>query len=194
MKKYSMLLKSIKIVFGTILLFIVGVNIYSIIMQIKNKDVMPMPFGIGMAVVLSGSMEPVLSIDDLIVVKNDNNFRVGDVIVYQNNNRLVVHRIITINDEEIITKGDANDAEDKPILKENIKGKLVYHLEGFGKYVNFIKTPLGIGCVLIITILLFFVTRDKKEEIELDDNNLLEKKDNLVKEKDKVLEEEIEIL
>lgn len=192
MKKCSMLLKLIKISFGTILVFIVGVNLYSIVMQIKNKDVMPMPFGIGMAVVLSGSMEPVLSIDDLIIVKSDNNFRVGDVIVYQNNNRLVVHRIVSINDEEIITKGDANDAEDKPILVENVKGKLVYHLEGFGKYVNFVKTPLGIGCVFIITILLFFVTRDKKEENEVEENILLEKKDVLPK--DEVLEEEIEIL
>lgn len=189
MKKCSMLLKLMKIFFGTILVFIVGVNLYSIIMQIKNKDVMPMPFGMGMAVVLSGSMEPVLSIDDLIIVKSDNEFRVGDVIVYQNNNRLVVHRIVSIDDEEIITKGDANDAEDKPILLENVKGKLVYHLEGFGKYVNFVKTPLGIGCVFIITILLFWFTRDQKEE-----NNCLEKKDVFKKEKVEVLEEEIEIL
>ena len=46
-----------------------GVNLYLTNAQVLTGDQMPMPFGYGSAVVLSGSMEPTFSTGDLIVVE-----------------------------------------------------------------------------------------------------------------------------
>ena len=48
---------------------IVGVNIYLWNAQSLMGNALPMPFGYGAAVVLSGSMEPTFSTGDLILVK-----------------------------------------------------------------------------------------------------------------------------
>ena len=48
---------------------VIGFNLYSWNARSLTGNVLPMPFGYGAAVVLSGSMEPAISVDDLIVVK-----------------------------------------------------------------------------------------------------------------------------
>ena len=102
-----------------------------------------MPFGFGMTVVLSGSMEPELSVDDLLIVAAKDSYEVGDVVVFQTQRTAVVHRIIAINGDEVITRGDANTADDEPITMANIKGKVVCAIPFVGYIVHLIKTPLG---------------------------------------------------
>ena len=115
---------------------------------------MPMPSGFGAAVILSGSMEPELSIDDLIIVKKSDNYDVGDIVVYQRNYELIVHRIVEINGNNVITKGDANNIEDDPISKKQIIGKVVHIARNICKYVKVITEPI-VFVPFFITILLF---------------------------------------
>ena len=70
-------------------------------------------------VVSSGSMEPVLNVYDVLVVKNGSTFENierGDIIVFNRpevHDRVIVHRIVDIKEtsERILTtKGDANPA------------------------------------------------------------------------------------
>ena len=91
---------------------LLGINIYLVNANNLLGNKMPMPFGYGAAVVLSGSMEPTFSKDDLILVKKTDNIAIGDIVVYQSNNSLVVHRVVSIDDDVVITKGDANNIED----------------------------------------------------------------------------------
>ena len=46
------------------------------------KDKIPMPFGYGMSVVLSGSMESRLSVDDLVSIKATDSSNVNDIVLY----------------------------------------------------------------------------------------------------------------
>ena len=126
---------------------------------------MPMPFGFGMTVVLSGSMEPELSVDDLLIVAAKDSYEVGDVVVFQTQRTAVVHRIIAINGEEIITRGDANTADDEPITLANIKGRVVCAIPFVGYVVHLIKTPIG---TLILLGLAFWLLEAsfKKEKAE----------------------------
>lgn len=103
---------------------------------------LPMPFGYGIAVVMSGSMEPELSKDDLILVEKQQEYQLEDVVVYQTGDSLVVHRIIAMDEDQIVTQGDANQAADKPIRVEFIKGEVIGKLEGAGKFVKLIKSPV----------------------------------------------------
>lgn len=116
---------------------------------------MPMPFGYGISVVLSGSMEPTLSVDDLVIVHEQDSYETGDVVVYQSGNILVIHRIISIEGDAVITQGDANNIADQPIQLSDIRGKAVAHVPKIGAVGLFMKTPAGFLIVLIGAVVLF---------------------------------------
>jgi len=112
-------------------------------------DQMPMPFGTGVAVVMSGSMSPALEVDDLVIVREQAHYEVSDIVVYQSGSRLIVHRIIAEEGDQVITQGDANNVSDPPIERSAIKGKVVAHVPGVGRGVRALKTPVGILIVLL---------------------------------------------
>lgn len=125
---------------------------------------MPMPFGVGVGVVMSGSMEPELSINDLIIVRARKEYQEGEVIVFQQNGKLVVHKIIAINEEEVITQGSANNAPDNPMPIQSIKGEVVGHVKKVGVAVQFLKSPAGTILILALAFLLLLQSyRSEKE-------------------------------
>lgn len=52
------------------------------------------------------------------------NLKLGDVIVFEINNRVLMHRIVKLEAESIFTKGDFNFRPDASIKKEQVLGKL----------------------------------------------------------------------
>ena len=158
---------SILILCGAIL----GFNIYSANANSLVGNKLPTPFGYGVAVVLSGSMEPELSKGDLIIVKETDSYDCEDIVVFQDGNSLVVHRILKKSDEEVITKGDANNTDDGAIAISRIKGEVVFSVPYLGKLIEFIKSPVGTIVILALAILLLEIPRFKErkrdtEEIE----------------------------
>ena len=150
---------------------IIGVNVYSINASRLAGNTVPMPFGVGAAVVLSGSMEPELSIGDLIIVAERENYEVEDVVVYQDGRMAVTHRIVSISEDEVVTRGDANNIDDDPITPDQIKGEVVLAIPLIGYAVNIIKTPLGTLCILLLAVFLLersFSLEKAKDIDELD--------------------------
>lgn len=147
---------------------VLGVNIYLANANQLVGNRLPMPFGCGAAVVLSGSMEPALRVDDLIVVRAAHDYQVGEIVVYQDGSSLVVHRIIEIDGEQVITKGDANDIADAAISLSDVKGRVVGRIPLVGKLVSLLKTPFGIVAVLAAAIALIEIPRrrEKKKDDE----------------------------
>ena len=116
--------------------------------------------------VLTGSMEPNYHVGSLIYVKETDptTLEVGDVITYRlSEDTVVTHRIVEIHSDtqEVITKGDANNANDgNPVAYNNIVGKAYFNLPYLGFIAIYAKTPIGIGVicgVLIAIILLTFL-------------------------------------
>lgn len=152
MKKISALLKGIRniIIILFVIIFFINLNLWNETntkISIFNK--------IGLAVVVSDSMEPVLSVNDLIVINKKDNYQVGDIIVYRFNNELIVHRIVKINQEQIVTKGDANKYEDNAISLDKVYGKLGFSIPYVGGIVNFFKTGYGIFSVIALVVFMF---------------------------------------
>lgn len=145
MKNISGLIKTIAYL---ILTFIVGIVIYSFIStQILKKDYTNI-FGYTYYSVATGSMKPVISPNDLIFVKITKNVSKGDIITFKDSASIVTHRLIDINNNKYITKGDANNTSDTGINKSDIIGKVVY-----------IITPDVIfkGIVVILIFIIFIV-------------------------------------
>lgn len=101
-----------------------------------------------LATITSGSMWPVLKVNDLILMKgiSGNQAEIGQIIIYQNTNGFTIHRLIRRENKKLITQGDANDVEDTPITESQVIGRIVYI---FGNhpfripYLGFIARNLG---------------------------------------------------
>lgn len=147
---------------------VLGLLVYTQNAKGLLKDKMPMPFGYGMSVVLSGSMEDRLSVDDLVIIKATDDLDVNDIVIYQDGNSLVIHRIIDIDGDTVITKGDANNTADNPINKSQIKGVLVYDIAGLGAVVNILKQPVSVLIILVAVLLLTELSyrKEKDEDTE----------------------------
>ena len=154
----------IRIAVLVLLAALVGFGIYSMNASMLGGNALPMPFGFGMTVVLSGSMEPALSVDDLLIVTPEDDYKVGDIVVFQTQRTAIVHRIISIDGEVITTRGDANTGDDEPITKANIKGRVALAIPLVGILINFIKSP--VGTLLLIGAAIWLLEASFKKEKE----------------------------
>lgn len=145
---------------------IVGVNVYWFNATHVAGDSVPMPFGVGAAVVLSGSMEPQLHTGDLLIIARQETYELGDVVVYQSGSITVTHRIIALTETEATTKGDANDSSDLPILRSQIKGRVVLAVPWIGYVVSAVKTPAGTLLLLALAVYLLEASlrKEKKQD------------------------------
>lgn len=164
-KKFPPVLRSL---FLIVISLVLGVNIYSWNAKSLTGNVLPMPFGYGGAVVLSGSMEPAIAVDELIIVRAEDGYEVGDVVVYQTGHMLVVHRIVALDGETVTTRGDANNTDDAPIALTQVKGKVITHIPHVGKAVRLLKTPVAtvilIAAAVLSVELPFRKEKEKKDE------------------------------
>ena len=155
MKKSKKILKT---VFRILLLAlcggILGFNIYSANAKSLNGNTLPMPFGIGASVVLSGSMEPALSVGDLLIVRARDSYEIDDIVVYQSGNTPVVHRVVSISDQTVITRGDANNVNDEPFATTALKGEVIAAIPLVGYVVLALKTPIAVVMMLAVAVLL----------------------------------------
>jgi len=78
------------------------------------------------ATVTSGSMWPALKQGDLIFVKGvlgKNDIKVGDIVIYKNERGFTIHRLVRMNENTFVTKGDANNVEDAAAGYDKLVGK-----------------------------------------------------------------------
>ena len=147
---------------------VLGVNVYLWNAESLTGNALPMPFGYGAALVLTGSMEPTIMADDMILVKEAESYQVGDIVVFQSGSMLVVHRVIEVTEESLITQGDANNAVDDPIAISDVKGIVFSWIPGAGPIVRLLKTPVAtilliLGAVLTVE-LPYRKAKDKTDE------------------------------
>ena len=142
----------------------VGLGVYNWNATTLLGSKIPMPVGVGAAVVLSGSMEPTLSIDDLIIIRETCDYELNDVVVFETDSIVVVHRIVGYDGELIITKGDANNVCDEPISEKRIIGEVVFVVPGVGNIVSAIKSPIGMVSILTVSFLLLEMSYRKEKE------------------------------
>lgn len=139
-------------------------------------------FGYQCYTVISGSMEPVYGVGDLIYVKkvDVNTIKVGDPITFVLNENLVVatHRVVRIDYEKqcFYTKGDANQIEDQnPVHFNNVIGVPQFSIPKLGYVSDFVQNPpglyitIGVGVFIVVMVFLPDMLDGKKKDDD-DDN------------------------
>jgi signal peptidase len=116
--------------------------------------------------VLSGSMEPQLKIGSLVVVRpvDTESVVVGDIITFHLDGvdeTVVTHRVNSIKRNSPLhfeTKGDANDKPDSSLVpSRDLVGKVCLSIPFLGYFTEFIKTPLGYMCSIVVPGIVFII-------------------------------------
>ena len=113
-------------------------------------SIVPVAGGYQIRIVESGSMAPTIPLGSALVVSPSETYSIGDVVTFQRvtDDEVTTHRIIG---EEVlegkavfIMQGDANNAADqRPVEKREIVGKVVFHIPYLGFILDFLRKPLG---------------------------------------------------
>ena len=94
----------------------------------KTTEELFFPFGFRPVVILTGSMEPVLSTGAGVVVRKTKEIEEGDMVFFLTEDNIpVIHRCIHKEETgSLTTKGDANSHADTEVVREEqIQGKVI---------------------------------------------------------------------
>lgn len=166
------------------LLLILTLVIYGKCVLLFTDNKYPNYFGYTLFEVASGSMEPTLYINDVILVKiNNKNLKLDDIIAFYSDDAIITHRIVFMDGNMLTVKGDNNNTIDVPIEVGQVIGKVVKVFPKFGVWKKIIAEP-KILVAIFITLLLFdfalsYKPSKKVEGIDyLDDKQDMNKEDN----------------
>lgn len=128
--------------------------------------------GIRPYAVVSGSMEPEIHVGSICVVNihaSYDKIEKGDIIAFRaGEDTLVTHRVVGRNDKGIVTKGDANNAEDgEPVTRKSFVGRTLFSIPKIGYFIGFVHTVHGLiatAAALAAFIIIGAVIPDKKRE------------------------------
>ena len=167
---------------GNVLLWVFlvfSILMTTVVLMSQDKTDLPSVFGRSFVTVQSDSMNPTFKKGDLIVVKmlteeEKRNLKEGDVITFYSdldgdgNNEINSHRIVGAPRVEngytyYTTKGD-NPVTNPTADKKEVKANFVLGqwnegtpISGLGSVIDFLKTPLGFGIIIVVPLIAFFV-------------------------------------
>lgn len=145
-----------------------------------------------MFTVVTGSMEPVYNVGDVVISKEvePSTINKGDDVVYLGEkndfkDKIVTHRVIKIENKDgeyyFTTKGVANDYSDPVISSDQIYGKVVYKPVVLSFLSGILNTKLGFYLLIFVPVafLIFLEILDyiKRKEGELDEEQKEEVKE-----------------
>ena len=157
-KIFSAFLKSSEVVVIVSLLLILCLNMSTLrsVHEINQGELIKS--GYFCAIVGSGSMEPAVFVNDLLLVRGGEDYRVDDIITYvSKKGTLITHRIKEVGNGSYITQGDANNTPDEEVSRRRVLGKVVFILPGAGKVIAAAVSPAGmllLGCVGLFLLVL----------------------------------------
>ena len=149
-------------------------NAYMLIAKYACGIPMPTVFGYAGARVPTGSMDDDsgdddIEIGDFVIIHAQDSYEIGDVVTFYDAsaNITVTHRVVDIVGTTYYIRGDTTgyrDENGRPITEgvvtdavplENIIGKVVGVIPGFGGFIEFMQKPYGLLIVCGIGVLIW---------------------------------------
>ena len=102
------------------------------------------------AIIVGSSMEPSIERGDLVIVRKNDRYEVGDIVAYRSANlrEVVLHRIVGRSGDRYVFKGDANDFTDseRP-ARDGLVGELWIQIPVAGTAFQWLRTPRNAAVV-----------------------------------------------
>ena len=135
--------------------------------------------------VRSESMKPAINMGDMVITGPLNGPLNGEVkprsiVTYQRGEELVTHRVILIDGDILVTKGDAvEDLDAQPVNLSSVIGVYLFKVPYLGYVSNYIRTKVGWLLVIVIPaiVLVAFLVRGIRKELRRNPEKLARKKE-----------------
>lgn len=198
--KKSKLYKTFKIIKNILCWALIIALTFAVVyfLSAKINGGIPSVFGYSVLRVSSGSMEPQLSVGDVILskeVESPEELEVGDVITYYGTGALdgyfITHQIIKapyINEEGVTmlqTKGTANEIADNEISFSRVHSEMIFKLPFLSVIFDVFFSPWGllifIGLIIlifldeIINLIKYLIYGEKSADKREDINEIIER-------------------
>ena len=132
----------VRIVLGILSFFVTCLLIVTIIFlfQKENGNTMTIS-GYTSFVNIGTSMLPEIQVGDMVIVHEEESYKIGDIISYENDDEITVtHRIIDKDGKKYITKGDNNKFTDgEKVARKDIYGKVVFTIPKVGHFITYVN-------------------------------------------------------
>ena len=159
----NVLINAIILILGIIAILAIWASIQ---LNVQGKEYIEL-FGYSVFSTATGSMSPTMEKGDIVIVKiGEQVLGVDDIITFKKDNAIITHRIIEQYGSSFITQGDNNNAQDEPVMPNEIIGKVVHivnNVEVWKKVFsdNAVLIPIVITVVLFVILVAY---EEKKEE------------------------------
>lgn len=153
-----------------IAILLIAASIFVLLTVVMTPaDQVPQVMGFSILRVLTGSMEPEIPENAMLLVRKTDpeTLKAGDVISFYSPDPLLdgalnTHRILRVEREgdrlQFITKGDANPAEDQQrVSEDSVVGKVVFVSTAIGKLVRLISNPLVFGLAILLPLAIMLI-------------------------------------
>lgn len=163
-KKIFKIIKNVIVNIIIVLLSIIAIIVIwsSIQINIQKKEYVNI-FGYTLFKTETGSMYDTIEIGDIVIVKIGEEIKEKDIITYKKDEAFITHRIIEINGESIIAKGDNNNTIDEPISKDDVIGKVVFIINNVEIWKK-VFSDTSVIIPICTTIILFIILVAYKEK------------------------------
>lgn len=116
--------------------------------------------GIKPYITMSGSMEPDIQTGSVCFVNTKADYdemQEDDIIAYQTAaGGLVTHRVISVTEEGLETKGDSNDMSDGiSTTSSNFRGETLFSIPYVGYVLKTLQKPVNFAIVIVVAVGIF---------------------------------------
>lgn len=164
----SIILKILGIALDVILVLIIVFSLYTAIARGITGKPYAKVFGFTAAVVQTGSMagdrEDSIEGNSLVFTIEQSEYHIDDIIMFEDGNNTVTHRIIAITENGFTTQGDANSGSED-IIPHQIVGKVFLTIPYVGYVIRYIQAnPIVLMVVVLVCALIIILPSLFKKE------------------------------
>jgi len=149
-------IKKIIKIFGIVLLvFFMLLMLFTTLTVVIRDERQMSPWGVGVFVIASGSMEPEVPVGSVIVVTAVpvDTIKEKDVVSYLVGREVITHRVVGIAESDgeltFTTRGDNNNTDDPPVGQDRVIGRVVFTIPGNNLLIRMFQNSTYIGPLVI---------------------------------------------
>lgn len=144
-------------IFIAMFAFVAVVASWLAIDKFIRKSPVPTFCGYALLTIETGSMSGTIEIGDMILIKDTNDYKIGDIITFLPEGDIIptTHRIINYGEDgTFVTKGDANNTKDTiTVSSDMILGEVINVLPKVGLFSDWVKQEGWLYIVAALVIL-----------------------------------------
>ena len=135
--------------------------------------------------VRSESMKPAINMGDMVITGPldgplSGEVEPGTIVTYQRGEELVTHRVLSVDGDTLVTKGDAvEDPDARSVNLSDVRGVYLFKIPYIGYVSSFVQTKVGWFLAIIIpaTALVALLIRSIYKELRSDSEKVARKRE-----------------